>query len=71
MAITDFFQEFVRTFIKKKPSQILSIRSFEELQYVQNDTNYCFRACNKPITVKSKVNFAHVVDALFAPHHIG
>jgi hypothetical protein len=34
MATTDFFQEFLTIGIQE--------RSYGELQYAQNDTNYCF-----------------------------
>jgi hypothetical protein len=47
MAIPDFFKEFL-TFSFKKIYQfkILSMRSYGELQYAQNDTKFCFLACN-------------------------
>jgi hypothetical protein len=41
MGIIDFFQEFLRMFIQENSKipkfQILSMRSYEELQYAQND----------------------------------
>jgi hypothetical protein len=40
MAIPDFFKEFLRIFIQEiSKIQKLSMRSYGELEYAQNDTN--------------------------------